>query len=190
MGTGDLKSVLAGIAKDMVNMGVKAMMSGMFSKNGSSAAPGSKKSPFRASMNGKTGKSGMGKFGIAHTGGIIGSSALGTKLGSAAMFANAPKFHTGGIIDGLLPSEVPIIAKKGEGVFTPEQMAAMGSINAGAQNSVAIQSTVNVNASGGTPEQNDDLARKVSRQVEGQIRATIQQEMQKASRPGGYMQRR
>ena len=38
------------------------------------------------------------------------------------MFAGAPRFHAGGI----LPGEVPIIARRGEGVFTPEQMQALG----------------------------------------------------------------
>ena len=35
-----------------------------------------------------------------------------------------PKYHTGGVIPGI--TEQPIMAKGGEGVFTPDQMAAMG----------------------------------------------------------------
>jgi hypothetical protein len=35
-----------------------------------------------------------------------------------------PKYHTGGIVSGA--GEVPIMAQAGEGVFTRDQMAAMG----------------------------------------------------------------
>lgn len=53
-----------------------------------------------------------------HTGGIVGE---GGSL-SAGIFAGAKRYHDGGIVG----DEVPVIARKGEGVFTPEQMAAMG----------------------------------------------------------------
>lgn len=59
---------------------------------------------------------------IAHTGGIVGSETPVSRYVHPSYFDNAPKFHNGGIVAG----EVPIIAKKGEGVFTPGQMAAMG----------------------------------------------------------------
>lgn len=57
-----------------------------------------------------------------HAGGIVGSEATFTRYVHPAYFDDAPKFHTGGIAG----DEVPIIAKKGEGVFTQGQMAAMG----------------------------------------------------------------
>ena len=61
-------------------------------------------------------------FGAAHTGGIVGSDTLKTTYASPAVFSGAPKFHKGGIVG----DEVPIIAKRGEGVFTKEQMKALG----------------------------------------------------------------
>lgn len=66
----------------------------------------------------------MGYFGIptAHTGGVIGTDILSTKAVSPSVFENAPRFHTGGLVGG----EIPIIAKKGETVFTPGQMKALG----------------------------------------------------------------
>lgn len=66
----------------------------------------------------------MGYFGIptAHTGGVIGTDTLSTKAVSPSIFENAPRFHTGGLVGG----EIPIIAKKGETVFTPGQMKALG----------------------------------------------------------------
>lgn len=61
-------------------------------------------------------------FATAHSGGIVGSDALRTTYASPTVFSNAPRFHSGGIVG----DEVPIIAKRGEGVFTREQMKALG----------------------------------------------------------------
>jgi hypothetical protein len=62
----------------------------------------------------------------AHTGGIIGKDSFSKSYVHPAYFDDAPRFHSGGMI---APNEVPIIAKRGEGVFTPGQMAAMGGSN-------------------------------------------------------------
>lgn len=193
MGTGDLRSVIQGILKDIVNMGVKYMMSKMFDKSGSAGASakggksggGGKKA---ATTIATGGKGGIGKFGTAHTGGLIGSSSLVPKMASASIFNNAAKFHTGGIVDGLLPSEVPIIAKKGEGVFTPEQMEAMGGFQQAQQ--FNINSPITVNGSSGTPEQNSDLAKKMAREYEVSVRSVVADEIRKQSKVGNFLNQR
>jgi hypothetical protein len=58
----------------------------------------------------------------AHMGGIIGSDPLPGRFVHPAYYEHAPRFHRGGI----LPGEVPAILKRGEGVFTRPQMAALG----------------------------------------------------------------
>lgn len=188
MGTGDLRSVIQGILKDIVNMGVKYMMSGMFQGKGGSQ--GGKKGSALPAGAGKGGKAVGGKMPLFHTGGIIGSSSQPTKFASAAAFMNAPKFHTGGIIGGpkLLPSEVPIIAKKGEGVFTPEQMAGMGGFSQNQQ--FNFDSPITVNGSAGTPEQNTDLAQKMAREYQQAMRGMIAEEFRKQARPGNFMNNR
>lgn len=70
-----------------------------------------------------------------HTGGIVGSEPTFTRSVPASLFAGATKYHTGGIVG----DEVPIVAKKGEGVFTAGQMAAMGSGSANV--SVTVNNT-------------------------------------------------
>lgn len=65
-------------------------------------------------------------FATAHSGGIVGSDVLRTTYASPTVFSNAPRFHSGGIVG----DEVPIIAKRGEGVFTREQMKALGDTGA------------------------------------------------------------
>lgn len=68
-----------------------------------------------------------GNFGSAPTwgfggGGIVGSGIGPSRYVDMSVFAGAPHFQGGGIAGG----EVPIIAHKGEGVFTAAQMKAMG----------------------------------------------------------------
>ena len=62
---------------------------------------------------------------VAHTGGIAGKSPLPSRTVPDWVFAGARRLHTG-TFPGLKPNEVPAILEKGEGVFTEEQMAAMG----------------------------------------------------------------
>jgi tape measure domain-containing protein len=187
MGTGDLRGVIQGILKDMVNMGVKYLMSGMMgSKGGQPAAGkggGGKKAASTVASGGK-----KAMFPTAHTGGVIGSGSLIPKMAHSAIFSGAPKFHTGGIVDGLMPSEVPIIAKKGEGVFTPEQMSAMG----GFQQTQAFQinAPITVNGSAGTPEQNTDLASKMAKEMETSMRGLVADELRKQTKPGNFMNTR
>lgn len=77
---------------------------------------------------------------VAHTGGIVGGDALSSRYVHPAYFDDAPKFHTGGIAG----DEVPIIAKRGEGVFTQGQMAAMG----GGGQQTTIHYSPNIDARG------------------------------------------
>jgi tape measure domain-containing protein len=60
-----------------------------------------------------------------HSGGIVGSESSFSRNVNSSIFNNAPKYHNGGLVGG----EVPAILKRGEGVFTPEQMKALGATN-------------------------------------------------------------
>lgn len=60
---------------------------------------------------------------VAHIGGVIGSDPLPSRSVHPMVFDNAPRFHGGGVVG----NEVPIIAQRGETVFTPGQMRALGS---------------------------------------------------------------
>lgn len=62
---------------------------------------------------------------VAHTGGIAGSASLIRRAVDPMTFHGAGKYHVGGF-PGLKPNEVPLIAEKGEGIFTKDQMRAMG----------------------------------------------------------------
>lgn len=67
-----------------------------------------------------------------HKGGMAGSSGIGAMRVSPSVFANAQRYHTGGMV-GLQPDEVPIVAQEGEEVLTRDDPR--NRLNGGAANS-------------------------------------------------------
>ena len=59
-----------------------------------------------------------GPTAFAHGGGVIGRDAFPARMVDPAVFDGASRYHRGGIVAG----ERPIMARSGEGVFTPGQM--------------------------------------------------------------------
>ncbi|MDE4297084.1 phage tail tip lysozyme [Phaeobacter gallaeciensis] len=176
-GTGDLRGAINGILNDVISSQIKFLWSSMAGDKTSTAAS-------KVGGKGKT-------FPSKHTGGIVGTGMRRGVRASPLAFANAPKFHTGGIVGGprLKSDEVPIIAKKKEGVFTEEQMAALAPVGSGMGN-FQINAPVTVNGSAGTPDQNNDLAKKMAREMENTMRGVVVDEMRRQMRPGNMMNNR
>jgi hypothetical protein len=66
---------------------------------------------------------GAGTVGVFHRGGIAGEHPPAVRYADAAVFEHAPRYHGGGFAgSGLLPDEVPIIARRGELVVPPERV--------------------------------------------------------------------
>jgi lambda family phage tail tape measure protein len=66
---------------------------------------------------------GGGLFGLFHEGGVTGEQPPAVRYADAAVFEGAPRYHGGGVAGfGLLPDEVPIIARRGELVVPPERV--------------------------------------------------------------------
>ena len=66
-----------------------------------------------------------GLFGLFHEGGIAGERPPALRYVDTAAFDHALRYHGGGFAgSGLLPDEVPIIARRGELVVPPERVAA------------------------------------------------------------------
>jgi tape measure domain-containing protein len=55
---------------------------------------------------------------------------------------------------------------------------------------VTVNSNVTVNANGGDPASNNDLAAKVGKQVEGQLKGMVQEQLRAAARPGNFLNTR
>ncbi|MCX7360927.1 MAG: phage tail length tape measure family protein [Alphaproteobacteria bacterium] len=68
--------------------------------------------------------------GYFHGGGIVGGAPTFTRAVDPMLFANAPRYHGGGVVLGA--DEVPIIARKGERVLTEEQQRAWNGGGGGA----------------------------------------------------------
>lgn len=75
-----------------------------------------------------------------HTGGIAGQGGSALKLRDTSIFQSARRMHGGGIA-GLAHDEEPAVLRKGEGVFTPEQMRAMGAVTVNIINQTPAQVT-------------------------------------------------
>ena len=127
----DFNSLANSIISDLVRIQIQRMItlplanwaSGLFggSGGGSSSSSGGGALPAGASDLAGT------MVNLAHTGGLLGFDPLPSRAANAGIFDGAPRFHTGGLVGG----EMPIIAREGEGVFTPGQMRALGgSLNA------------------------------------------------------------
>jgi lambda family phage tail tape measure protein len=67
---------------------------------------------------------GGGLFGLFHEGGVAGERAPAVRYADPGIFEHAPRYHGGGFAgSGLLPDEVPIIARRGELVVREEKTA-------------------------------------------------------------------
>ena len=66
-----------------------------------------------------------GPTAFAHTGGVIGRDAFPARMVDPRVFDGASRYHRGGIVAG----EVPVVAQRGEGVFTPGQMQALAPVS-------------------------------------------------------------
>ncbi len=115
----------------------------------------------------------MGYFGVpmAHTGGVIGTDTLSSRQISPDVFEGATRYHTGGLVG----DEIPIIAKRGETVFTKGQMDALGT-ELNSKNPVNVNVNVHNNSSGtkASATANKDASGNVSIDViVEQIESTI-----------------
>lgn len=116
--------------------------------------------------------------GVVHRGEYVISKRATERLGVANLEAlhrtALTGYADGGLVGGALATKT-IGAAKGNTAVAP---------------SVTIAPTINVNASGGTPQQNADLAAQIAREAERGISALVQTEIIKMMRPGGVLRQR
>jgi len=123
---------------------------------------------------------GTGVFATHHSGGIAGLEPTAWRTLPTAAFSGAPKYHTGGIVG----DEVPAVLKRGEGVFTPEQMRNLSPAGGG---NGSVNVTVNVTVSdAGTQSETRDVQGQGA-QLGKYIAGLVQDGIQSAMRPGGQL---
>lgn len=116
--------------------------------------------------------------GVVHRGEYVFSKETVQRLGAdnlERLHRSAQKgYASGGLVDAPAKAMIAASARSGE--------SARASAPA-----VTINAPVTVNASGGTPAQNADLAGQVAEQTERMFRGLIQQELVRQMRPGGML---
>lgn len=142
-----VKLALLNPIKNALGMGNSSTLMDVFSAVGGSYRSGT--GAFYGSGPSTIDASGGGF--LFHTGGVAGHDAAPFRAVPPALFSNAPRYHAGGAVG---PDEVPAILRRGEGVFTPEQMARLSPAGGGGQ---TFAPTINFTGNAGSPEDRDAL---------------------------------
>lgn len=114
--------------------------------------------------------------GVVHKGEYVMSKKATSRIG----VRNLEALHRGalgGYADGGFVTDAPPIRR-------PNLKAANSNVASGSP--VNINTNVTVNAQGGDPSQNADLAARVGKQVEQQMRSVVADELRRQSRPGAF----
>ena len=108
-----------------------------------------------------------GIFGSAHTGGVVGELSS-SRVAHPSVFAGSHRYHTGGLVG----DEVPVIARRGEGIFTPAQMRALGSRGS----SIVVSPVINITSQGGDVNEQRLLGKRVAQYVKASVRQALIEE--------------
>lgn len=112
--------------------------------------------------------------GIVHRGEYVMSKAATNRIG----VGNLEFLHRGalnGFAAGGYVGDAPAIRR-------PD----VASANAAPTQTISINAPITVEGSSGTPAQNDDLARKMAKEMETSVRSVISEELRRQSRPGNF----
>lgn len=116
--------------------------------------------------------------GVVHRGEYVFSKETVQQLGAGNLDRLHRSARKGYASGGLVGDSGKVARASGDSPMSPAQASAP---------SVTINAPVTVNANGGTPAQNADLAGQVAAQTERMMRNLIQSELMKQMRPGGML---
>ncbi|WP_020187099.1 TIGR02594 family protein [Methylopila sp. 73B] len=125
--------------------------------------------------------------GIVHRGEYVVSKEATRRIGVdnlERLHRSAKGYADGGIVGA--PSFVPAALPALPTPIMPRPIAPAGAA-APTSNVITMAPSITVNASGGTLEENDDLAKRIGAEVEGQMRGLVNSELLKSLRPGGLL---
>lgn len=123
---------LRGVGAGTSSGGLGGMLSGIFGADGQAAFSQTSVGASGFGSGLAYGNTDLGAF--LHGGGVVGSEATFTRPVNPGLFKGSPRFHSGGIAG----DEVPIIAQRGEGVFTQKQMANLAPAGGGGSMTVNV----------------------------------------------------
>jgi lambda family phage tail tape measure protein len=180
-GTMNFKEAMAGLMKDLARYAAQRFFLQIFGSlfGGAGGLTGGFGSLFGGFADGGyTGDGGKHQpAGVVHRGEYVMSKSATKAIGVGnleALHQSARKGYSGGgLVGGAANGNRAPMARSGESGSAP--MA------------VTINAPVTVNGSSGTPEQNNDLAKKMARQMEGTFRGVVVDEMRRQQRPGNML---
>ncbi len=181
-GTQTLNGALKNLLNSLIDATLQAALLGKGPLSGilGGAGTGMLGAIFGFADGGYTGDGGKYQpAGVVHRGEYVMSKAATRRIG----VGNLEALHRGalaGFADGGYVGNAPAIRK-------PDLKAANGNA---VSSPVMINTNVTVNASGGTQEQNADLAGKVGKQVEQQMRGLVADELRRQTKAGNYLNQR
>ena len=188
------QNVLAKIADKLVDMAVNSLFENAFPTGGGKSGGGG------GGLGGIFGV--IGKLFGFKDGGVIPGYATGGKISgpggprddkilarlSAGEFvtnARSTAKHRA-LLEMINADRLPAFANGGLTAPSPISTPTFGATGSrGGSAPIAITSNVNVNANGGDPKQNEDLAEQTRKAVDAQMRVVVAQELRKQTRPGG-----
>ena len=175
-GAKSAEEAVADLLLEIAKIQFQQALMGMFSGTGTSSFIGGLLGFADGGFTGAGGK--HEPAGIVHRGEYVFSKETVQRLGAA----NLDRLHQSarkGYADGGLVGDAGKVA---------QAASARPVDSAGASApAITISAPITVNASGGTPEQNADLARQMAEQTERMFRGLIQKEMIQQMRPGGML---
>ncbi len=144
------------------------------------------------------GKAGMGIFGKLlgfASGGHVRGAGTGTSDsiparlsdGEFVVRASQTRKHRA-LLEAINSGHVPAFAAGGV-VGTAPRFAAPKMAGGGGSTSISISAPITIEGGGGTPAQNDDLAKRTRREMEGLMRGVVSDELRKQRRAGGSLGR-
>lgn len=165
-----LSEVLGSLAQDLAKLAMRKMITEpLFNAMGSALS------------------STLGSISLFHTGGVVGADRASSRAVTADVFAGAPRYHSGGMIGA---DEVPAILQKGEGVFTAEQMKALGT---GGSGGMTLNAPINITIGGGAGgaagdhDQHAALAQQIGGSVRRELDTLFDDHLRRHMRPGGLL---
>lgn len=176
----DFKSLADSIITDIIRIGIRASIAnlagGLFGFGGGGGG---------GIVLGGAG--GPGQFATHHSGGIVGQNSA-SRMADLSIFSGAPKFHTGSRGLTLGGDEIPIIAKRGEQIDWPENLAKQ--YGGGAGMTIAPSIAVSVQGNPGASEaDHQKLGERIGKAVEERVRVVMAQELRTQMKPGGMLRK-
>ncbi|MCJ2876525.1 hypothetical protein JUM41_19945 [Rhizobium pusense] len=182
-GTTTLNDALKNLLNSLIDATLQAALLGKGPLAGlfGGAGGGLLSSLFGFADGGYTGDGGKYEpAGVVHKGEYVMSKKATSRIG----VGNLEALHRGalgGYAEGGFASNAPAIRR-------PDLKAANG--NGAPVQNITISAPVTVNANGGDPAQNADLAKQVGRQMETQMRGLVADELRRQTKVGNYMNQR